>query len=161
MISFVVAADKNFTIGNNKGLPWPKVSADMKHFRELTTGKTVVMGRKTYESIGKPLPNRKNVVLTRDTQFRPQGVTVYSSTEETLAQLPKNEEVCIIGGATLYSEFLPYTDIIHFTFIDGEFPGDTYLQSDIFQNFTLMDEQVKEKDENNPFTLHFQTYRRK
>jgi dihydrofolate reductase len=133
----------------------------MKHFRELTTGKTVVMGRKTYESIGKPLPNRKNVVLTRDTQFKPEGITVYSSVDEVVANLSKDEEVCIIGGATIYKEFLPQAEIIHFTLVEGEFPGDTFLPTNIFDQFELKDEVVREKDETNPLTLRFRTYKRK
>lgn len=161
MISFVVAADKNFLIGSNNNLPWPKISADMKHFREITTGKTVVMGRKTFESIGKPLPNRKNVVLTRDPKFKPEGVTVYSSVDETLAEIPKYEEVYIIGGVTIYKEFVPFAKKIYFTFIDGEFDGDAYLPRDFLDQFELIEETTQEKDATNPFRLYFRTYRRR
>lgn len=126
IISLIAAMDRNSVIGKDNSLPW-KLSADMKRFKELTTGKPVVMGRKTFESIGKPLPNRINIILTRDKNYKAQGCTVAHSIKEALKDVDENDEVMIIGGAQIYKEFLPIANRMYLTLIDKDFEGDAYF----------------------------------
>ncbi len=100
IVSIIVAAAENNVIGNNNALIW-HISADLKHFKQLTTGHTVIMGRKTYESIGKALPNRRNIVISRNPDFRPEGCVVVSSVDEALRLAVNEEEVFIIGGGSI------------------------------------------------------------
>lgn len=123
MINLIVAASKNNQIGIDNKLPW-HISEDLKYFRKTTQGHTVLMGRKTYESIGRPLPNRTNIVLTRDKNFSAEGVSVIHSFEEGL-KLCENDDVFIIGGGEIYSLFLPYADYLYITLVDKVIEGDT------------------------------------
>ncbi|MEK9184801.1 MAG: dihydrofolate reductase [Patescibacteria group bacterium] len=158
MISFIVAVDKNFLIGKNNALPWPKIPADMKHFRELTLGKTIVMGRKTFESIGSPLKDRKNIVLSHNSDFYAPNLTIYRKVEDVLKHIPQQGELCIIGGAQIYKEFLPFVETIYLTMINEKFSGDIYFPKEILKNFVLKDEIIIPKDEKNPYDLFFRTY---
>ena len=123
MIS-IVAVAKNGVIGDKNTLLW-HLREDMIHFRTTTSGHPVVMGRKTYDSIGRPLPKRTNVVITRDTNLAIEGCTVVHSLEEAVAMFDKNEEVFIIGGAQIYAQALAIADRIYLTVIDKEYEGDT------------------------------------
>ncbi len=130
-ISFVVARADNGVIGRDNALPW-HLPADLKHFKRLTVGKPVVMGRKTFESIGKPLPGRHNIVLTRDAGWRAEGVTVVANLAEAVAAAgldPKTraEEVMIIGGAAVYAEALPIATRVYLTEVHAAPEGDTSL----------------------------------
>ena len=126
-ISLIAALGKNRIIGNENKLIWA-IPEDMKHFRELTTGKTVVMGRKTYESIGRPLPKRKNIIITRDKEYKAEGCIVAHSLEEALSQAGQGE-IMVIGGAQIYSQFLPKANRMYLTLIDHEFQGDAKFPS--------------------------------
>ncbi|MDX1514251.1 MAG: dihydrofolate reductase [Gammaproteobacteria bacterium] len=121
-LSLIVAMAKNRVIGRDNALPW-HLSADLKRFRRITMGRPVVMGRKTFESIGRPLDGRQNVVITRNPQFRPEGVTVAGSVDEALSKA-EGDEVMVIGGQTIYEQVLPRADRIHLTLIDRAFEGD-------------------------------------
>ena len=134
MIKLVAAVSKNGVIGKDGKMPW-NLPCDLKHFKALTTGNMVVMGRKTFESIGRPLPNRINVVLTRNNDIyhkpvRDDGswVMVAHSVDEVL-QLSQvlDKGVFVIGGQLVYQQFLPYADVVHLTLIEHEFEGDTFL----------------------------------
>jgi dihydrofolate reductase len=153
MIIFVVAMDQNRGIGYNGKLPW-LLPADMKFFRETTTGHVVFMGRKTYESIGKPLPDRTNVVLTRDVSFQAEGVQVAHSVKEAVSRY-SDEDLYVIGGAEIFKEMLPAADKLLITRIHHEFPADTYFPE-------LKDEDWEQAactpgvtDEKNPYTFEF------
>jgi dihydrofolate reductase len=122
-ISLIVAMTDNRVMGADNQLPW-RLPADLKRFKKLTLGKPVIMGRKTWESLRKPLPERKNIVVTRDEGYQAQGGVVATSAVEALAEAGDAEEVMIIGGAELYSEFLPRADRIHMTLIHSEIDGD-------------------------------------
>ena len=122
MINIIVAASLNNVIGKDNKLLW-RQSADLKRFKELTTGKTVVMGRKTYDSIGKPLPNRRNIVITRQSIEIP-GCEVVNSLEEALKL---DNEIFIIGGGEIYQKSIILADKIFFTLIQTEVEGDTYF----------------------------------
>ena len=124
MISIIVAVAKNGVIGDKNSLLW-HLREDMIHFRTTTSGHPVVMGRKTYDSIGRPLPKRTNVVITRDTNLAIEGCTVVHSLDEAVAMFDKSEEVFIIGGAQIYKQALPIADRIYLTVIDKEYEGDT------------------------------------
>ncbi len=116
---------RNCVIGKNNALPW-RLSSDLKRFRCITMGHPIIMGRKTYESIGRPLDGRKNIVITRNPEFRPDGVTVAGSIDEALG-LANDDEIMIIGGADIYAQTLSRADRIHLTLIHENFDGDAYF----------------------------------
>ena len=118
--------DRNRLIGNNNQLPW-HLPADFAHFKSVTMGKPVIMGRKTYESIGKPLPGRTNIVLTRRPGMTFEGVSCASSIEQALALVADAEEVMIIGGSTIYEMLLPQANRLYLTYVDAEFEGDAWF----------------------------------
>ncbi len=130
-ISFVVARADNGVIGRDNALPW-HLPADLKHFKRLTVGKPIVMGRRTFESIGRPLPGRHNIVLTRDPDWRADGVTVVGNLAEAVAAggldpRTRVEEVMIIGGAAVYADALPIATRIYLTEVHDAPGGDTIL----------------------------------
>lgn len=124
-ISLVVAMGENRVIGVDNRMPW-HLSADLKRFRRITWGKPLIMGRKTHESIGRPLPGRKNIVLTGDPNYRAEGCTVVHSAEEALRET-EGEEAMVIGGSAVYRAFLPRADRLYLTLIHREFAGDTFF----------------------------------
>ncbi|KKA45082.1 MULTISPECIES: type 3 dihydrofolate reductase [Salinivibrio] len=123
-ISLVAAMANDRVIGKNNQMPW-HLPADLAWFKRTTLGHPVVMGRKTFESIGRPLPKRPNIVISRDPDFQPEGVTVVSSPEQALETVVEYEEVMVIGGGTIYQAFLPRADRLYLTFIDLDVDGDT------------------------------------
>src|SRR5882724_9049383 len=125
VISLVVAMARNNVIGRDNGLPWGRLPEDLKHFKAVTMGKPVLMGRKTFESIGKPLPGRTNFVLTRDAKWKAEGVVVIHSLDEALT----GDELSGIGGAEIYRLLLPLADRIYLTRIDTDVSGDTVFPS--------------------------------
>jgi len=132
LIAFVVAVAENGVIGKDGKLPW-HISSDLKFFRRITMNKPVVMGRKTYESIGKPLDGRDNIVITRNEDFQPEGVIVASNVEEALAIARQkatergSSEISVIGGAQIYEQTLPMTDVIYLTEVHEEPEGDAFF----------------------------------
>ncbi|HEX5429776.1 MAG TPA: dihydrofolate reductase [Patescibacteria group bacterium] len=128
MISIIAAVAKNGVIGSKNGLPW-HIPEDLKHYKEITTGHTMIMGRKTFESImkslGKPLPNRKNVVITRDLGYKvPQGVLVYTSIEDALEATKDDGEIFINGGGEIYRQTFKLADKLYLTELDDNKEGD-------------------------------------
>ena len=126
MISLIVAASTNNVIGVGGALPW-HLSDDLKRFKALTMGKPIVMGRKTYESIGRPLPGRQNIVITTQDAFAADGCDVVSSPDAAISAAGDAEEIMVIGGGEIYSLFLPATDRIYLTRVDVELEGDAFL----------------------------------
>lgn len=124
-ISMVVAMDQNRLIGRHGQLPW-RLPEDLRHFRRLTLGKTVLMGRKTFESLGKPLEQRQNWVLSRDARFRPEGCRVFETLDAAVAAHPEGE-LMVIGGAEIYRQALPLADRIHLTLVHAALEGDTWF----------------------------------
>ena len=157
MISLVWAMGQNRVIGQGGKMPW-YLSADLIHFRKLTRGHVVVMGRKTYESIGEALPKRTNVVLTRDRQFEAPGCEVVHSVDEVLRD---ERPVFIIGGAELYREFLPHAQTLHITRIHAEFAGDTFFPEYDEAQWDLADSVFRPRDEKNPYDCTFEVYVRR
>ncbi|GAB1531705.1 MULTISPECIES: dihydrofolate reductase [Brevibacillus] len=156
MISLIVAYARNQVIGKDGDMPW-HLPADLKNVKELTTGKTIVMGRKTFESIGKPLPNRRNVVLTRSQDFHPEGVNVVHTKEEVLAM----GDVIIFGGSEIYRQFLDVVDRLYITEIDLETEGDTFFPAWDRDAYTLVDKREGIVDEKNVYPHAFYVYERK
>ncbi|MCM3142754.1 dihydrofolate reductase [Brevibacillus sp. MER 51] len=156
MISLIVAYARNQVIGKDGDMPW-HLPADLKNVKELTTGKTIVMGRKTFESIGKPLPNRRNVVLTRSQDFHPEGVDVVHTKEEVLAM----GDVIIFGGSEIYRQFLDVVDRLYITEIDLETEGDTFFPAWDRDAYTLVNKREGIVDEKNVHPHAFYVYERK
>ena len=125
-ISLIAALGKNHVIGNENSLIW-KIPNDMKRFREITNGKPVIMGRKTFESIGRPLPNRTNIIITNDKNYKARGCIVVHSLNDALEASKSADEIMVIGGAQIYSQFLPLADKMYLTIIDADFEGDAYF----------------------------------
>jgi dihydrofolate reductase len=124
--SLVVAMARNRVIGRDNQLPW-RLPADLAYFKRVTMGHPVVMGRRTYESIGKPLPGRLNIVVSRNPEFRAPGCTVVPSLDEAWRAAGDADEVSVIGGTSIFAEALPYADRIHLTEVDADVPGDTWF----------------------------------
>ncbi|MEL4375687.1 dihydrofolate reductase [Brucella cytisi] len=132
IVSIIVAAAENGVIGRDNDMPW-RLSTDLKRFKALTLGKPVIMGRRTWESIGRPLPGRPNIVVTRDNGFQAEGASATGSLEEAIALGQKLAadlgvgEVCVIGGGEIYAQTLPLADRIHLTRVLAEIDGDTHF----------------------------------
>jgi dihydrofolate reductase len=124
-VSIIAAMDNNRAIGNRGTIPW-HLPADFAHFKQLTLGHSVIMGRKTYESIGKPLPGRKNIIITRQFHYRADGCVLVESFSAALAAAGYGESF-VIGGAEVYREAIPFVRRMYLTLVDGEFPADTYF----------------------------------
>jgi dihydrofolate reductase len=154
VISFVVAMARNRVIGRDNGLPW-RLPADLRHFKTITLGKPVVMGRKTFDSIGRPLPGRTNIVVTRDPAYTAEGCVVVHSIEAALAAAGDVEEVMVIGGADFYRQLLPRAGRIYLTLIDADVEGDTWFPE---LDETRWRERTREDhapDEENPHGYSF------
>lgn len=126
ILTIIVAMARNRVIGRNNALPW-RLPADLQHFRRITLGKPVVMGRKTYESIGRPLPGRDNIVVSTDRDYHAIGCRVTHSIQDTLASLQEMPEVMVIGGASLYQETLACAGRIYLTLVHADVAGDTWF----------------------------------
>jgi dihydrofolate reductase len=126
LVSLIVAMAQNGVIGRDNSLPW-RLPEDLKRFRAFTLGKPILMGRKTFESIGRPLPGRTNLVLTRDRGWFAAGVIVAHSVEEALAQAGASQELVAIGGAEIYRLVLPFARRIYLTHVHADVPGDIYF----------------------------------
>lgn len=157
MIALVWAMGRNRVIGKDGTMPW-YLSADLIHFRKLTRGHVVVMGRKTYESIGGALPKRTNMVLTRDPHFAAPGCEIVHSVEAVLRDA---RPVFIIGGAELYRQFLPHAQTLYITRIHAEFEGDTFFPEYDETEWELVASTFREKDEKNPYDCTFEVYTRR
>lgn len=160
LISIIVAMDRNRLIGAQGTMPW-RLPADLRWFKKVTMGKPVVMGRKTYESIGKPLKGRRNVVLTRDRQYSAPGCVVVHSIEEAIHASENGEEVMIIGGAQLYRQFLPRSERIYLTRIEAAFEGDTYFPDFSEEQWQIVFDEQHEAGEHNRHPFRFQILERK
>lgn len=159
MISVIVAVAENGTIGDNNTLLW-HIAEDMKRFRQLTTGHPVVMGRKTYDSLGRPLPNRRNVVISRQ-DLAIEGCEVAHSLEEALALFQAEEEVFIIGGAQIYAEAMPVADRFYLTVVEHPYEGDTLFPAWNPLDWQLIEMERFEQGSAYPYPFRFETYERK
>jgi dihydrofolate reductase len=161
-ISFIVAADENNVMGKDDQLPW-RLPGDMKYFKNQTWGMTVIMGRKTLESLGKPLQGRKNIVITRNKDWKPEGVQVAHSINEAieLAKQTGVKEIFIIGGAEIFKEAMPVADRIYLTRIHHQFDGDVYFSEVSTNEWNLVQSRFCNADEKNKYAHTFQIWERK
>ncbi len=159
-LSIIVAISENNAIGKNNELLW-HLPQDLKRFKAITTGHTIIMGRKTFDSIGKPLPNRRSVVITRDENFHHEGVTVVHSIKEALATVASEKEVFIIGGGEIYKETLPLVDKIYLTTVHKSFEADTFFPKIDLSQWAIIEEEKLPQDEKNKLPASFQILQRK
>ncbi|QHB17619.1 MULTISPECIES: dihydrofolate reductase [Mannheimia] len=160
-ISVIVARTKNNVIGKGNEMPW-HLPVDLAWFRQNTVGKPVIMGRKTYESIGRLLPKRPNIILSRS-EMIVEGAYVAQSLEQAVElarNLANGDEMMIIGGGELFKQALPQAEQLYLTDIQAEIDGDTFFEFDE-ENWTLIEEKWSEVDENNPYRCHFMVLKRK
>lgn len=154
IISLVAAASDNNVIGKNGALPW-RMPADMKFFKNLTMGHTIIMGRKTYESMGRPLPGRKNIVITRNKNFKAEGCTVLSSLNEAFDMFTEEKEVFIIGGAEIYKAAMPLADKIYLTRVHCMVEGDAHFVQLPEKEWVEAEHSNYPSDDKNPYSYSF------
>lgn len=148
-ISIIVAASQNNVIGKDNQLIW-RLSADLKRFKALTTGHHIIMGRKTFDSIGRPLPNRTSIIITRQADYKVEGCIVVNSLEEALEKVPADQEAFIIGGGTIYKEVIDKADKLYLTRVHKKFEGDTFfpkIEAKTWQSVNREDHMPNEKNE--------------
>ncbi|NEM97316.1 dihydrofolate reductase [Pontibacter burrus] len=161
MIAIVVAVAENNVIGKDNQLIW-HLPADMRFFKNLTMGHPIVMGRKTYESIGKPLPGRTTVIITRQHDFEAPGCIVVNSIDEAITQAQTiDQDVYIIGGAEIYKQALNKVDTIYLTQVHHAFEGDTFFPEIVESQWEVTSEEKHEPDEKNKYSYSFVTLKRK
>ena len=159
IVSLVAAMAENRVIGRGGDLPW-RLPRDMQHFKRITVDHTVIMGRKTFEEIQRPLANRRNVVISRKPDFRPHGVTVVPSLKEALALGATEDEVMVIGGGEVFRLALPRADRIYLTIVHAEVEGDTTFPEFEGSAWVIDQEEHFEADEKNAYPMTFRTYHR-
>ena len=158
-LSMIVAASENGVIGVDGDLPW-KLSADLKRFKKLTMGHHIIMGRKTYQSIGRCLPGRKTVILTRQPDYQVEGAKVVASVEEVLDAVKSDEQPFVVGGAEVYALLLPFVTVIQLTRVHAEIKGDTFLPEIQWSQWKRLESTRHEADERNSFAFSFEVYQR-
>ena len=159
IISLIAAMDKNRLIGRENGLPW-HLPADFKHFKEVTMAKPVIMGRKTFESIGKPLPGRTNIVISRS-GFNAEGIIVVDAIENALKAADDAEEVMVIGGASFYEQMIDKADRLYLTHVDAECEGDAWFPAFDLSDWEIVSEEEHDADEKNNYSFTIKSYQRK
>jgi len=160
MLSLIVAMTENNVIGRDGDMPW-RLSADLRRFKQITMGHHMLMGRKTFDSIGRVLPGRTTVVISRSATYDDSNVRVARSLDEALEIAADDEEVFVVGGAQIYSLALPKVDRLYVTRIHCDLEGDTHFPDVDWNAWELIDEQRCEADEKNDHDYSFLTYQRK
>ncbi|KQB38433.1 dihydrofolate reductase [Flavobacterium aquidurense] len=160
MIIMIAAVAENNALGKDNELVW-HLPNDFKRFKSLTTNHHIIMGRKTFESFPKPLPNRVHVVITRQKDYNPEGCIVVDSIENAIAACPENEDSYIIGGGEIYNLALPYTDIIEITKVHHTFEADTFFPKVNSNEWQLVESEENFKDDKHLYDYTYETYIRK
>ncbi|POY36069.1 dihydrofolate reductase [Solitalea longa] len=158
-LSIIVAKAKNNVIGNNNTLIW-HLPADLKYFKKLTTGNTIIMGRKTYDSIGKPLPNRRNIVISRNKDLKLEGCEVTDSLDAAISISESDNEVFIIGGAEIYKQAIDRSDTLYVTEVKSSFDGDAFFPEISNNEWTEVQREDHVADEKNKIDYSFVTYKK-
>ncbi|WP_396588329.1 dihydrofolate reductase [Bermanella sp. R86510] len=165
-LALMAALAENRVVGINNSLPW-HLPEDLKYFKRTTSGKAIIMGRKTYESIGRPLPNRTNIVISRNPNFIAEGTKVVQTLEQAIElarhvnEINGVDEVVVIGGATIYELALPLVDRLYMTHVHAEVEGDAYFPEVDYSLFREVERDDFNKDERNPYDYSFVVYDRK
>ncbi len=160
MIIMIAAAAENNALGKNNELVW-HLPNDFKRFKSLTTGHHIIMGRKTFESFPKPLPNRTHIVITRQKDYKPEGCIVVNSLEKAIAICPKEEDSFIIGGGEIYNLAIPFSDKIELTRVHHNFEADAFFPEINPDEWEMTQAEFQPKDEKHLFDYTYQTYVRK
>ena len=160
MITLIAAAAENNALGKDNDLLW-HLPEDFKRFKQITSGHYIIMGRKTFESFPKPLPNRTHIIITRQEDYLAEGCLVVHSLEEALEIAPQNEEVFIIGGAQIYKQALPFADKIDLTRVHIELDADAFFPEFITSEWNLVFSEKHFKDEKHQYDFTFETYIKK
>ena len=156
IIAAIVAIDLNHAIGKNNQLLW-HLPADLKFFKQTTMGCPIIMGRKTYQSIGKLLPGRKNIIITRNEDFKIEGAEIYQSLNDAISKCD-SEKVFVIGGAEIYTLAMPIIKELYITIVKNKFDADTFFSKINTSQFNLVWEECHEADEKNKFDYCFQKW---
>ena len=159
MISMIVAMAENRAIGKDNELLW-HLPKDFKYFKSVTMGKPILMGRKTFESIGKALPGRKNIVITRDNNFTAEGVVTVHSIEAALEESREFDDVMVIGGASFYEQMLSKVDTLYVTVVHEFFDADAFFPEIKANEWKIVEQVEHDVDENHAYPFSFITYRR-
>jgi len=160
MISMIVAMAENRAIGKDNDLLW-HLPDDFKHFKSVTMGKPILMGRKTYESIGKPLPGRENIVITRDKNFSADGTTLVNSIPDALEASEQYDEVMVIGGASFYEQMLPVANRLYITVVQATFAADAFFPDINLDEWDVIEQSEHAADEKHAYAFSFITYQKK
>jgi len=153
-LSLIAAMDRKRVIGRDNALPW-RLPEDLRYFRRMTTGHAVIMGRRNYESIGRPLPQRVNIVLSRNPDFRAPGCIVAGSLAAALEAAGDDPEIFVIGGADLYAQALPLADRMYLTLIDADFDGDARYPEFDARDWRMVQRDDRQPDRENPYPFSF------
>jgi dihydrofolate reductase len=156
-ISLIVAMSENRVIGRNNQLPW-HLPRDLQHFKRTTLHHTVIMGRKTFESMGKPLPQRRNIVITRDRTYRAAGIEIAHGLDEAISLCKNEDEIFIAGGAEIFRQALHGADRMYLTLIHAKIEGDVYFPEVNWKEWTLLSDERFEADETNQHAMSFRTF---
>jgi len=162
-LSLIVAQSKNRVIGNNNELPW-RLPKDLQYFKRVTLGKPIIMGRKTYDSIGRPLPGRVNIVISSNQALVIEGVTVVTSLQGALdlakvvCEEQEIDEVMVMGGAQVYRQALPLVDRLYITQVDAVIDGDAFFPEIDYSHYQQVDDEQHFADESNPYNYQFLTF---
>ena len=159
-LSLIAAVSRNNVIGKDNKMPW-HLPADLQFFKTTTMGKPIIMGRRTWESLGRVLPGRRHIVVTRNRDYTAEGVEIVHSTNAALEQASDVYEAVIIGGAFLYKEMLPLTDRLYLTEIDAKFEGDTFFPEWNKDEWDVVSSDSHPANEKNPFPYRFVVYDRR
>ncbi len=154
MLSIIVAMDNNNLIGNNNRLPW-HLPADLAYFKKITTSKTIIMGRKTFDSIGKALPNRNNIIISSNKNLIIKNCEVINSLEQALHKYSNTQELIVIGGSSIYKQALPFAQKLYITKIDAIFNGDSYFPQFNQKIWQIISNKPHKIDKGNKFAYNF------
>jgi dihydrofolate reductase len=160
MIVMIAAVAENNALGKDNELVW-HLPNDFKRFKELTSGHYIIMGRKTFESFPKPLPNRTHVVITRQQNYQPEGCIVVNSIENAIKACPENETIYIIGGGEIYNQALSLSDKIEITKVHGDFEADAFFPEIKTEDWELVQSDFNNKDERHLYDYTYQTFVKK
>ncbi|MDF1759381.1 MAG: type 3 dihydrofolate reductase [Coxiellaceae bacterium] len=159
MLALIAAMAQQRVIGLNGDMPW-HMPEDLKHFKNMTAGKTVIMGRKTFDSIGKPLPKRRNIVISRQADLTIDGCDVFNDLPQAIASCDIDEVIMVVGGSTLYEQALPIADRMYLTFIDAAVEGDTFFPAWDSDQWQMASREEYPADKQNPYDYQFVTLER-
>lgn len=160
LISLIAAMDNTRVIGNNNDIPW-RLPKEWQYVRKMTMGHPIILGRKNFESIGRALPGRRNIILTRDTNYTAEGCEIAHSVPDAIKLCQNEEEIFVFGGEQIYKLFLPYVEKMYITQIDHEFDGDTFFPEVDYGEWNEVSVQQGITDQENPYTYFFYVYEKK